>query len=302
MIGYSWSKSDFRELLYAKYYTMEEINGCLGSWKQDTDYVLCNGESDLLPTLYKKDEIRYEYNQWNQSWSKVSCTIFAAIWMLSDLINYEFSLSEIKEVDELSYTKWRIRGQWWYVQSAVKLVADRYNNSELSKKYGKVAYYRISKYDNEIIEDVIDKLYTIDWNHWLNSDYSKDKLDWMVDGTDFWKITSWHSVDVIKNSWQRAVKNSYKGTKNNIYWLKNKLSQITNFWEYFYVYTLVKEDNLEEIKRLNEIKSECNTLIEHLGTLWHLVNDTNFQWVLHYTAEKLRSKINDCNEQLKKYI
>lgn len=280
---------------------MEEL-GCLWIWEQNTDYILCDWESDLLPNLYKKDEIRYEYNQWNQEWSRKSCTIFAAIWMLSDLINYEFSLKEIKEVDELSYTRWRIRDNGWYVQSAVKLVADWYNNSELSKKYGKVAYYRISKYSDDIIEWVMDKLYTIDGNHGLNADYTKDRKDWMIDGTDFWKITNWHSVDVIKNNWQRSVKNSYKGNANNIYWLKNKLSAITNFGEYFYVYTLVKEDNLEEIKRLNEIKAECNLLIEHLWTLWHLVNDKNFQSVLHYTAEKLRSKINDCNTQLKKYI
>ncbi len=302
MLGYSWSKSDFRELLYAKYYTMEEINGCLGIWEQDTDYVLCNGESDLLPTLYKKDEIRYEYNQWNQSWSKVSCTIFAAIWMLSDLINYEFSLSEIKEVDELSYEKWRIRGQWWYVQSAVKLVADRYNNSELSKKYGKVAYYRISKYDNEIIEDVIDKLYTIDWNHWLNSDYSKDKLDWMVDGTDFGKITSWHSVDVIKNSWQRAVKNSYKGTKNNIYWLKNKLSQITNFWTYFYVYTLVKEDNYERIKKLNEMKTKIVNGCDINSELWHLSDSEFHKNKLHEMNNFYREWVEYINNELKKLV
>lgn len=281
---------------------MTEELWCLWIGEESTDYILCNGDYDLLPTLYKKDELRYEYNQWNQEWSKNSCTIFAAIGMLSDLINYEFSLAQIKEVDELSYTKWRIRWQWWYVKKAVKLVADRYNNSELSKKYWKVAYYRISKYDNDILEWTIDKLYTIDGNHGLNASYTKDRLDWMIDWTDFGNITNWHSVDVIKNNWQRAVKNSYKGSKNNIYWLKNPLSQITNFWEYFYVYTLVKEDNLEEIKRLNKIKTECNTLIEHLGTLWHLVNDTNFQWVLHYTADRLRKKIEDVNEQLKKYL
>jgi hypothetical protein len=31
--------------------------------------------------------------------------------MLSDLINYEFSLDQLKEVDELSYERGRIRGQ-----------------------------------------------------------------------------------------------------------------------------------------------------------------------------------------------
>jgi hypothetical protein len=31
--------------------------------------------------------------------------------MLSDLMNYEFSLKEIKEIDNLSYERGRIQGQ-----------------------------------------------------------------------------------------------------------------------------------------------------------------------------------------------
>lgn len=300
MWGYSYSKEDFLDLLIKKY-TMEEKEQiwCLWLGEQITDYQLCNGDSDLLPPLVKKDEIRYEYNQWAKDWSRVSCTIFAAMWMLSDLINYEFSEAELKEVDELSYTRWRIRGQWWYVQSAVKLVADRYNESDLSKKYGKIAYFRISKYDDDILEWVINKLYTIDWNHWLDSRYTADKKDWMIDGTDFWSQTNWHSVDIICKWGQRSVKNSYKWAKNNIYGLKNKLSAITNFWTYFYVYTLVG-DNLEEVKRLNEMKTECLNCITSLWKIWHLTNEKNFQEVLHYTANKLRDKVKTCDEMLLK--
>lgn len=280
---------------------------CLGIWEADTDYQLCNWDIDLIPNLVKKDEIRFEYNQWNQEWSRNSCTIFAAMWMLSDLINYEFSLKEIKEVDELSYQpnpKYHTRTRWggWYVKDAVDLVADRYNNSKLSEKYWKVAYYRISKYDDEIIEDVIDKLYTIDWNHWLTAEYTRDRKDWMVDGTNFWINTNWHSVDIINYHWQRSVKNSYKWTENNIYGLKNKLSAITNFGEYFYVYTLVKEDTLEDLKRLNEFKSALLVAIELNSKLWHLTNDTNYQSILHYVNEKHRRKVKDIDEQLAKYV
>ena len=302
MIGYNSTRQDYIEQLVLKYnqYIMpEEEIWCLWLGEQSTDYVLCNGDGDLLPTLYKKDEVRFTYNQYKNKWSMVSCTIFAAIWMLSDLINYEFSLEQIKEVDELSYTKWRIRWQWWYVQSAVKLVADRYNNSELSKKYWKVAYYRIQKSNDDVIEDVIDKLYTIDWNMCPTASYNQDKADWMIDGTDFGKNTNWHSLCVIKKEGQRSVKDS--GSKP-YYWLKNKLSQISNFGNYFYVYTLVKEDNLEEIKRLNEMKAECNLCIESLWRIRHMTNDSNFQWVLHYTAEKLRKKLEDINNELKKYV
>lgn len=279
----------------------EEKLWCLGIWEQDTDYLLCNWDSDLLPQLVKKDEIRFEYNQWKQDWSRNSCTIFAAMWMLSDLINYEFSLAQIKEVDELSYTKWRIRWEWWYVQSAVKLVADWYNKSELSKKYWKITYYRISKYDDEILEDVINKLYTIDWNHWLNSKYTQDKKDWMVEWTDFWNITNGHSVDIICKDWQRSVKNSYKWATYNIYGLKNKLSAITNFWPYFYVYTLVKEDSFEDIKRLNEMKSKIVQVIELNSQIWHLANDGYYRTKLHEMNEKNRKKLEDIDNELKKY-
>lgn len=274
---------------------MEEVLWCLGTWELDTDYVLCNWDTDLLPTLYKKDEVRYSYNQYKNKWSYVSCTIFAAVWMLSDLMNYQFTYDEIKEIDELSYDRWRIRGQWWYVQSAVKLVADWWNE----RNEQKIAYYRISKYNDEIIEDAIGKLYTIDWNMCPTVEWAEDRKDWMIDGKDFWTKTSWHSLDIVSLEWQRSVKDSWSIP---YYWLKNKLSAVTNFWANFYIYTLVNEDNYEEIKRLNEFKAECVTTIEHLQKMWHMTNDTNFQWVLHYMAEKLRKKIADCNEQLKKYI
>lgn len=283
----------------------KEVLWCLWIWEKDTDYILCDWESDLLPTLYKKDEIRFSYNQYLNKRSWVSCTIFAAVGMASDLTNYQFSYDEIKEIDDTSYENpdyihIRHRWEWWYVSDAVDHIRRWWNkNEKLVKKYWKLASYRISKYNKEIIEYAIDNLYAIDWNMCPTKEYNEDKKDWMIDGTDFWKKTNWHSVDVVCKEWQRSVKDSGSVP---YYWLKHELYEISNFWTYFYIYTLVKEDNLEEIKRLNEIKSECNVAIESLWKIWRLVNDTNFRWVLHYTAEKLRSKINDCNNQLKKYI
>lgn len=280
----------------------KEVLGCLWLGEQDTDYILCDWDVDALPQLFKKDEIRYEYNQWKNKWSEKSCTIFTAIWAASDLTNYKFSEKEIKEIDEMSYERGRVRWEGWYVQSAFKLVADWWNaNEALVKKYWKLAYYRISKYDEDVFEGVINKLYTVWGNYHPTTEYNIDRCDGMIDWTDFWKQTNWHAVDVICKEWQRSIKDSYYWRKYNIYWLKNKLSAITNYGTYFYLYTLVNEDNLEEIKRLNQIKSECNTIIEHLGTLYHLVNDTNFQGILHYTANKLRDKIKTCNELLAKY-
>lgn len=276
---------------------MEEVLGCLWSGAENTDYVLCNGDSDLLPALVKKDEIRYEYNQYKNSWSYASCTIFAAVGMISDLFNYKFTYDEIKEIDDLSYTKGRVKWQWWYVQSAVKLVADWWNE----KMDRKVAYYRLSKYDDSIIEDVIGKLYTIDWNYCPTKKYNEDKADWMLEGTDFWYSTNWHSVDIICKDGQRSVKDSWSRPEKNIYWLKNKLSAITNYWQYFYVYVPVN-DKLEEIKRLNELKAKVVQVIELNSEIWHLVNDENYKSILHYTNDKNRKKLQDIDDQLKKYV
>lgn len=287
---------------------IEEMEWCLGIWKKDTDYELCEWDTDLLPTLYKKDETRFIYNQYKYDWSWVSCTIFAAVGMASDQTNYQFSYDEIKEIDDSSYdnpefTHIRKKGKWWYVSDAVDCVRKRWNkNEKLVKQYWKLASYCISKYNDKVIEDTIWKLYTIDWNYCPTDKYNEDKADWMVEWTDFWKQTNWHSVDIICKDWQRSVKDSWSNEKKNIYGLKHKLSEITNYWSYFYVYTLVNEDNIEEVKRLNEIKTECNLLIEHLWKLYHLVNDANFQSILHYTAEKLRMKINTCNEMLGKLV
>ena len=148
------------------------------------------------------------------------------------------------------------------------------------------------------MEDVIDKLYTIDWNLCPTAEYNKDKKDWMVDGTDFWHSTNWHSVDIVKKDWQRSVKDSWR---QEYYWLKNKLSKITNFWQYFYIYVPVN-DNLEEIKRLNEFKSALLVAIEQNSKLWNLTNDKNYQSILHYTNEKNRAKVKDIDTELKKYI
>lgn len=284
---------------------LEEMIGCLGDWTKDTDYVLCDGESDLLPTLYQKDEIRYTYNQYKNTWSYVSCTIFAAVGMASDLTNYEFSYDEIKDVDDTSYNNpdyahIRLPWHWWYVSDAVDHMRKWWNkNEKLVKMYWKLASYRISKYSDELIEWAIEKLYTLDWNLCPNSSWNKDKADWMIDGTDFGTNTNWHSIDVICKEWVRSVKDSWSVP---YYWLKHKLSEISNIWPNFYIYTLVSEDNYEEIKRLNEFKAECVTTIEHLQKMWHMTKDPNFQWVLHEMANGLRKKIEDCNTELKKYL
>ena len=279
----------------------EEVLWCLGIWEQDTDYTLCEWFEDNLPKLIKQDEVRFFYNQYINSWSKVSCTIFAAVGMISDLFNYEFSYDEIKEIDDMSYERGRIKGQGWYVQSAVKLVADWWNdNKKLTEKYGKVAYYRISKYSDEVIEKVLDKLYTLDTNFSGNQKYNDDRRDWVLDGTSFGASTYGHSVDIIKNNWKRSVKDSW--STNQIYELKHKISEISCYGSFLYLYTKVAEDSLEDLKRLNEMKTVIERMIEDNSSMWHLTNDGDYKAKLHEMNEKHRKKLKDIEEQIKRYM
>jgi len=295
---YNRSREDFLELLYHKYYTMEEFNWCLGIWEQITDYMLCEWDLDTLPELTKQDDKRFQYNQWAWSWSQVSCTIFAAAWMLSDLKNYEFSEAQLKEMDELSYTRGRIRGQWWYVQSAVKCVADRWNESDLSKKHWKVAYFRIGKYDNDIIQWALDKNYTLDTNYNGNSKYNQDyKADWILDGTDFWASTYGHSIGVINQNWKNCIKDNYYGRKYNIYELKNKIGDIKCYGSFLYIYTNVAD--LERAKKLNEIKAKILNWMAINSELWHLSGSDTHKNKLHEMNNFFRDWLSYIDGELK---
>lgn len=284
---------------------MEEeiIYGCLWTGEEATDYVLCDGDIDILPKLYKQDEIRFEYNQANQSWSKVSCTIFSAMWMLSDLMNYEFSLDELQEVDELSYTKWRIRWHGWYVKQAVDLVCKWWN-----EKHGdlwKVAYYRVSKY-SDMVDQILEKWYTINGNFCPTAEYSQDyRKDAVLDWTEFWTNTNGHAIDIIWNNWKRSTKDSYKWRKTsdwrkdcNRYELKHKLSELSNYGMWYYVFTKVAEDNLEELKRLNEIKAKINEIMPINSQLRHLTNSEPYKNKLHEANNMLREWLDYINWEI----
>lgn len=282
---------------------IDEELWCIWLWIEDTDYQLCDWDIDSLPNLYQQDQIRFEYNQRNQSRSVLSCTIFSAVWMLSDLMNYEFSLAEIKEIDELSYQKWRTRWQWRYVKSAVDLVCKRWNEKHPDKK---VAYYRINKYSN-MIDEIIKKWYTINWNFCPTIEFAKDYYtDAVVDWYQFWTKTNWHAIDIIFD-WARKVKDSYKWRKTydwkkdcNRFELKHWINELTNFWQRYYVFTKVSEDNIEEIKRLNELKTLILNAIETNSKIRHLVNDNWYKNKLHSMNEANRKKLDDINIELKR--
>jgi hypothetical protein len=64
----------------------------------------------------------------------------------------------------------------------------------------------------------------------------------------------------------------------------------------------VAEDALEEVKRLNEFRTNLINSIELNSLMRHQTNDNNYKSILHYVNEKHRRKLKDIDEQLAKYM
>lgn len=62
------------------------------------------------------------------------------------------------------------------------------------------------------------------------------------------------------------------------------------------------EDKLEDVKRLNEMKTLTARMIEDNSTMRHLTNDDAYRTKLHDINERHRSKLKDIDEQLKRYM
>lgn len=296
---------------------LETINGCLWLWHTPQDWIMNWNSIELkkLPTLFLKDDERYQYNQW----SSADCTIYWSIGAISDLFNYEFSAEEIEEINEESYKRGRVRGEWWYVQSAVKLVCERWNERHKDKT---VAYYYISKYETDVIEQVLKKNYTLVTWYYGSSAYQKDRDDNIqIDNKYRWETSYGHCIDVVWKDDRKTCKDSYKGRTskgrdNNFYGFIPNFSDCNTWHNWFYLIVQEDEEKIEDKKRLNKMKDMINTMIETTEKAIELnskmresTNDTVYQNRLHTANEELRFilrchniKKDDIERELARYI
>jgi hypothetical protein len=278
----------------------EMPNGCYGLGEKITDFIMTEWLLDKMPTLYQQDEIIYQYNQFNQKRSQKSCTLFSPIWAVSDLWNIEIDLWEIKEWDEESYNKGRAKDSGWLVSRWVEHICDCWNASKHWKELWKVAFYSFVLKDNALLQKIFSKRYTACIGYQWNSTYNADKnKDWILNETKFWSYTYWHAVNTIRwiNTPAR-IKDNYFWTKYNIYDIEHEYKDIPCFYERWYIITKVKEDNLERVKELNVFRTNAILTIEKLWEMRHQTTVQSFRDDLHNMANKLRSKVNDIDEQL----
>lgn len=266
------------------------VDWCEWDWHEDTDYQLTDSEVEWLPTLFMQDEARFDYNQGKQTWSKKSCTIFAAIWAISDLWNYKFPLSEIKEYDDLSYEWWRVEGKWWQTKKAIEMSCKKWNADHPDMP---VIFYSVKSWDDNKVNKILAKNYDFNISFNYTLDYCKDlNENHEIDRAEKWKTIVSHAVVQILKDWRKQVKDNYAWSAEQYYkvnvsnWdLSN--SGILHYW--WYVILKVKECNLWELKRMERVKVACLNACEYNSALWHATNDQNLKNKLHEINEYIRN-------------
>ena len=279
----------------------EMPNGCYWLGEKTTDFIMTEWLLDKMPTLYQQDEIIFQYNQFNQKRSQKSCTLFSPVWAVSDLWNIQIDIDEVKEWDEESYNKGRAKDSGWLVARWVEHICDCWNASKHWKELWKVAFYSFALKDNALLQKIFSKRYTACIGYQWNSTYNADKnKDGILNGVSFGTPTYWHAVSTIRgiNTPARIKDNYYETSKYNIYGVEHEFKDIPCFYDRGYIITKVKEDNLERLKELNVFRTNAILTIEKLWEMRHQTTVQSFRDELHNIANKLRSKVNDIDEQL----
>ena len=86
----------------------------------------------------------------------------------------------------------------------------------------------------------------------------------------------------------------------NIYALAHYPREISVFGTNGYIYTKVAEDNIEELKRLNEMNTLIVIMIENNSKMWHLTKNEVLKNKLHDTNNQLRKTKEDIENEIKK--
>lgn len=267
------------------------MDGCLWDWYESTDFLLTEADIYTLPELYTQDTIRYNYNQWKQDWSKKSCSIFAAVWAMSDLKNYKFSLDEIKEIDDESYKRGRVQGQGWYTKNAFALTCERRNKHFPEDP---AAYYAVLFSNDEKCNMVMEKNYNLGVSFNYTADYVADYWEnWEIDrAKSGQKKLIGHCVNEIIKDERKQTKDNYDWSKSQYVKINVSNADLYKAWIYHtwaYLFTNVKEDNIGEVKRLEKVKTACLNALEYNSQLWNATNDSNTKKRLHDMNEWIRN-------------
>ena len=268
---------------------MIEITHWVEGIESQDDFLI---EANDIPEIDTVDDKILQYNQWNQGWSLLSCTIFWSVGALSDLMNYEYSLEELRKLNDLSYWRDRRAGKWRWVYKAVDLVRDERNDKHPNNK---MLTFRTSIDDKSMVE-ALNKNHSLVTSYNGNSNYNIDyRSDGKLDLVSFWASTYGHCVRIRKIGGLVHVIDNYNWSTHNIYELADFRELVKNGvfskWQYIFIPEKKLEKSKEELQFISNLKK-----IKIINSaIWKVAD--KFEWY-----EEVKNGLHDLNTAINKHV
>lgn len=222
----------------------------LGSiWDRTLSECLANTKADNITHQYNQAQLHtsqpYEDTRW-------SCALFGNFGAVSDLTWYEFTKSDILEIQKSAVDNyWLEMHKWMYLDKARDCVRNWWNNKNPNKR---LITFTINLRDNsekniKILNELYKKNKTlVIWYHTTKEHYVDSQDNGVLDLDAFlsagYEDNWWHCVRYNK---ARNIDNYYEYKKYNIY-ENNKLVALSNEWTYFkYAYVYFFAEDFEKI-------------------------------------------------------
>lgn len=202
-------------------------------------------------------QIQFNQNKIDPEW----CVYHAGTWCIADekVFNYVWFLQECsKEKHKYWYKPW----VWMYIYKWVDMIRHIWNKNNPKDK---IITFRIKFWSKEF-ETLLDKWYSLHIWYRGNRDYNKDKNDdWILEKTNFWKSTYWHSIRITKKDWKyHIIVDNYNYIKHNTYKIpSNNLIKLVKNWVFFwsaYIYVFENDFNNNNNKMTEQLKKDIEAV------------------------------------------
>ena len=208
-------------------------------WVSDRDWIMWDiVDPASLPKLKRNfDTSKIQYNQ-NKGWSNNWCTVFAAMWAVSDLLGITRSENQMKDVYNTAVKEWLDPSYGWYTHKAVDLVRKK------TKEHFdiEINFATFEMEDVLLLQSLFEKWYSVVGWYLGNWEYNKDK-------NDDWVISKIHKPTTYGHAVRRFGKrviDNYFGIKWNVYTndLVKEMLKAGTLHRRWFVYFIINDDSL----------------------------------------------------------
>jgi len=234
-------------------------------WAEDEDDILLEWESAMLDKLSKvatADTIRISYNQYADARTKSACTLFSPLGVASSIFNRQLTQSEIIELRDFAVKEfWYKVWQWAYFETGVRCVVKRWNQKFPNEK---ILYFK-TQHGTEELRQVLLKWYGACGGYRGNAQYNKDRMDWILNGVNFWDTTYWHATSRHSINGEMRCYDSIPTMMR--YRFANDPVKIRGRYKNCYVILPEKEVPKDTLNKLQQIRAK-KWLANHNKSVW----------------------------------